>query len=104
MMTFWVENRGSGELENNRVEKNDIKIDECASGELLGCKKCWEEIEESGLQLIGKTSPKFSCEIEPRNKGFITQEKTYQLTSEISYNYKFNKKIRLTIEPQIDLG
>jgi hypothetical protein len=103
IMTFWVENKGSGELENNKIAKEDIKI-ECAGGELLGCDKCREEIDENGLQLIGKISPKISCEIEPRDKGFITQEKTYQLTSEITYYYKFTKKIKLTIEPQIDLG
>jgi len=103
IMTFWVENKGNGELENNRIAKEDIKI-ECAGGELLGCGKCQEEIDENGLQLIGRISPKFSCEIRPQNPGFITQEKTYQLTSEITYYYKFTKKIKLTIEPQIELG
>ncbi len=108
MMTFWVENRGRGELEGNTIVKDDIEIG-CAKSEatgeeeVTGCEKCKEKIDEEGLKLIGKTSPKFSCEIEPRNPGWITQEKTYQLTSKIKYSYKFTKKIRLTIEPEIEL-
>ncbi len=101
MMTFWVENKGKGELEGNKIIKDNIDI-ECGD-QVTGCENCEKKIDEDGLQLIGRSSPKFSCEIEPRNKGFITQEKTYQLTSKITYSYKFTKKIKLTIEPEIKL-
>jgi hypothetical protein len=108
MMTFWVENKGGGELEKNTIEKKNIEIGCARSGatggdEVTGCGKCLEKIDEDGLKLIGKSSPKYSCEIEPTNKGFITQEKTYQLTSKIKYSYKFTKKFKLTVEPEIEL-
>ena len=102
MMTFWVENKGSGQLEGNTVAKNDIKIG-CANGELAGCEACQEKIDTEGLKLIGRVSPKYSCEIWPAHASWITQEKTYQLTSEISYTYKFTKRIKLTVEPEIQL-
>lgn len=101
MMTFWVENKGSGELEENRIIKNDIKID--CSDQVNGCDNCKGKIHADGLKLIGKSSPKYSCEVYPRNTELVVQEKTYQLTSEISYTYKFTKKIKLTVEPEIKL-
>lgn len=102
MMTFWVENKGKGELEGNKIPKDKIEID--CGDQVSGCEKCEEKIDENGLQLIGKTSPKYSCEIHPRNPQYITQEKTYQLTSKITYSYKFTKRIKLTVEPEIELG
>jgi hypothetical protein len=109
MMTFWVENKGGGELEKNTIEKENIEIGCARSGatgsdEVTGCDKCLDKIDEEGLKLIGKSSPKYSCEIEPVNKGLITQDKTYQLTSKIEYSYKFMKEFKLTVEPEIELG
>jgi len=103
MMTFWVENKGRGELERNTIARNNIRIEDCANGEITGCGRCKEKIDDEGLKLIGKSSPKYSCEINPTNPGWIAQEKTYQLTSEITYSYKFTKKIKLTVEPEIEL-
>jgi len=103
MMSFWVENKGHGELEKNRIDYKDITID--CGDQVVGCDSCKKRIDqEKGLVLIGRSSPKYSCEIYLRNPQFITQEKTYQLTSKITYSYKFSKKYKLTVEPEIELG
>jgi hypothetical protein len=104
MMTFWVENKGKGELEGNKIikDKEHLVID--CGDQLSGCENCEKKIDENGLQLIGKSSPKYSCEVHLKNPQFVAQEKTYQLTSKIMYSYKFTKKIKLTIEPEIELG
>ena len=38
MMTFWVENKGSGELEGNEIIKDNIEIN--CGDQVTGCGKC----------------------------------------------------------------
>jgi hypothetical protein len=73
-------------------EHNDTTIQDCIEYKVNGT-----------LSLIGRSSPKYSCEIYLEDPTRIKQEKTYQITSEIKYSYKFTKEIELTIEPIISL-
>jgi hypothetical protein len=58
----------------------------------------------SKLNFIGDSTPKYSCEIRPGNRGSVKLEKTYQIKADVKYSYVFTKDISLTVEPQIRLG
>jgi hypothetical protein len=55
------------------------------------------------VSFIGKKTPKYSCSVTASNIDEIKQEKTYQITAEVGYSYKFTKEIALTVSPKIQL-
>ena len=100
-MTFWVENKGSGRLVDNKIETSDVAITS-EENQITGIQGCKDKFN-TGIVLIGKESPKYSCEIKPQNINLVKTEKTYQISSSITYNYTFTKELKVSIEPQLNL-
>lgn len=101
LMTFWVENKGSGRLVDNKIETSDVAITS-EENQITGIQGCKDKFN-TGIVLIGKESPKYSCKISPVNIGLVKTEKTYQISSSITYDYAFTKELKVSIEPQLNL-
>ncbi len=52
---------------------------------------------------IGRKTPKYSCSITLPDPSRVKEEKTYQISAEIGYTYKFTKETTITIKPHIRL-
>ncbi len=106
--TFWIENKGSGELLENKIKTVDMH-EEPMLDKLNGVVGCNPTIgsekrpKPEELKLIGKESPKFSCEISLKNPSEVRIDKTYQISARIEYTYKFVKRLKTTIKPEIEL-
>jgi hypothetical protein len=106
--TFWVENKGSGELLGNTIKTVDIH-EEPMLNKLNGTEECnptqssEKRKNPEPVKLIGKESPKYSCEISLKNTPEVQISKTYQISTKIEYTYKFIKKLKTTIKSEIEL-
>jgi hypothetical protein len=80
-----------------------IYIQDCIKGRLEKPKTSPGEPDEYSINFIGKSTPKYSCTITVAEPGMIKEEKTYQITAEVGYSYKFTKEIMVTVRPKIRL-
>jgi hypothetical protein len=128
IMTFWITNEGSGILETGKIEvtsdekSSPVKITSAPEpGEneklftdvssqrtrqnVIECiiEKTKDKYGKSFLVLIGKTSPKYSCEIYLGDPNEVKIEKTYEIGSTIEYTYRFIKEKTVTVKPEIEL-
>lgn len=133
IMSFWLENKGNGIVQigdsgkdNGNVvfscdsrDRNQIclNVESIREGqkELVlsktGPQVTLEECIREHLRnnnayftnFLGKATPKYSCEITLEDPSRVKQEKTYQITADVHYGYKFNKEIMLTVKPEISL-
>ncbi len=80
-----------------------IQIQDCIKGRLEKPKTSPEEPDGYSINFIGKSTPKYSCTITVGEPGRIKEEKTYQITAEVGYFYRFTKEIMITVQPKIRL-
>ncbi|MBN2043227.1 MAG: hypothetical protein JW754_05495 [Candidatus Aenigmarchaeota archaeon] len=73
------------------------------AGDGRSLKDCFREKIGETTALIGKSTPKYSCEITSPVDSKIKLQKTFQINSEISYLYKFTQEIDLKIKPGVSL-
>jgi len=114
ILTFWIENKGSGILKESKLPVENIKITSAVEGNekilaSLGKQKmsiddCIKnKIRDSYIMLIGKKSPIYSCEIYLANPSEVKIESTYQINSNITYTYRVVKKKNIVVKPEIEL-
>jgi hypothetical protein len=124
---FQIKNRGNGFISGeNLVKKDWITMDATSlaggynivsgvgdtttepDGETIydgllstGGKGCLpNQIEDDGLALIGKESPKIICAIPLPDKVNLPKQSTIHVSTTINYEYEFRKDIKVTIEPK----
>ncbi len=78
-------------------------VDLVNAGDGLSLKKCFEQKIGETTALIGRSTPKYSCEITSPANSNIKLQKTFQINSEISYLYKFTQEIDLKVKPGVSL-
>ena len=131
VLTFWAENKGGGLIDSIPYENGNLEFGNVPEMNSLGFdvkKKVYitingdniktvsgksieecvkEKMKSNGdkysFYLIGRKTPRYSCSITAKDATRIKQEKTYQITSEIGYWYKFTREIKLTVRPKIRL-
>ena len=91
------------------IENADNKVKAIKDGQSITIQDCIKEHlqtqnpNEYSVSFIQKSTPKYSCSITVDDPSRIKQEKTYQITAEIGYSYKFTKEIMVTVKPKIRL-
>ena len=110
VLYFWLENKGNGELDGNKIYprgtgKNTFSI---TSDNIIGINNeniqtCIEKkLPENNrfIEFIGKSTPKYMCKIKLSHpQAVVETEKIFSIDSEINYAYKFSKKLEITVKP-----
>ncbi|MCK5016114.1 MAG: hypothetical protein KAS32_03500 [Candidatus Peribacteraceae bacterium] len=89
------------ESEDKKENVEEKTLEDCIKYHLGKIEKEGEPINKFDLNFIQKSTPKYSCSVIVPDSSLIKQEKTYQIESQIGYNYKFVKEITVTVKPNV---
>lgn len=79
--------------------ENYASLSGCLEKKILG-----DEPSQGKINFIGKSTPKYSCEIRPNvQPSQLGLQKTFQIQAEVKYSYIYTANANLVVEPRIRL-